>query len=155
MSYDGNYFDLFLHAQDLYILGYYYSSIIICRVATEQALICILFKSGKGWDIYKKNKGNKKLKSIEELAETCRSYALFHNKYPISKISARKVNKISVIASDLVHPKNDIGETELYKKQAMECIDRLQFVINRHLNFIKDTGVTSDYKISDPPKRLK
>ena len=155
MVYDGNYFDLFSHAQELYVLGYYYSAIIICRTATEQALIQILLKTGKGFDIYKQSKGNKKLKSIEHLAETCRSYSLFHGKYPITKIAAKKVNEISVIASNLVHPKNDLHELNTYKKEAIKCMDNLQFVIRRHLNFIKDTGTVSGYKISGSAKRLK
>lgn len=155
MVYDGNYFDLFSHAQELYVLGYYYSSIIICRTATEQALIRILLKVGKGLDIYKQSKGKKKLKSIEQLAETSRSYSLFRGKYPISKIAAKKVNEISILASNLVHPKNDLHELDAYKKEAIKCMDNLQFVIRRHLNFIKDTGTVSGYKISGSAKRLK
>lgn len=155
MVYDGNYFDLFSHAQELYVLGYYYSSIIICRTATEQALIRILLKVGKGLDIYKQAKGKKKLKSIEQLAETCRSHSLFRGKYPISKIAAKKVNEISNLASNLVHPKSDLHELDAYKKEAIKCMDNLQFVIKRHLNFIKDTGKVSGYKISGSAKRLK
>lgn len=155
MVYDGNYFDLFSHAQELYVLGYYYSSIIICRTATEQALIRILLKVGKGLDIYKQAKGKKKLKSIEQLAETCRSHSLFQGKYPISKIAAKKVNEISNLAGNLVHPKNDLHELDAYKKEAIKCMDNLQFVIKRHLNFIKDTGKVSGYKISGSAKRLK
>jgi hypothetical protein len=56
--YDGNYFDLFNHAQGLYILGYYYPTIILCRSAIEQALISILLKSGHPYEIY--IKGSKK-----------------------------------------------------------------------------------------------
>ncbi|MFH1252740.1 MAG: hypothetical protein V1664_00180 [Candidatus Uhrbacteria bacterium] len=155
MVYDGNYFDLFSHAQELYVLGYYYSAIIICRTATEQALIRILLKVGKGMDIYKHIKGKKKLKSIEQLAETCRSHSLFRGKYPISKIAAKKVNEISTLASSLVHPKNDLRELDAYKKEAIKCMDNLQFVIRRYLNFIKDTGTISGYKISGQVKRLK
>lgn len=155
MVYDGNYFDLFSHAQDLYILGYYYSSIIICRTAAEQALIRILLKVGKGFDIYKQTKGKKKIKSIEQLVETCRSHSLFRGKYPISKIAGKKVNEISTIASDLVHPKHDLDELDAYKKEAIKCMDNLQFVIKRHLNFIKDTGTISGYRVSGTAKRLK
>ncbi|MDD2753009.1 MAG: hypothetical protein PHT44_00085 [Candidatus Portnoybacteria bacterium] len=155
MAYDGNYFDLFSHAQELYELGYYYSSIIICRTAAEQALIRILLKAGKGFDIYKQAKGPRKMKSIEQLAETCRSYALFRNKYPISKTAAKKLNEISIIASNLVHPKNDLHELDAYKKESLKCMDHLQFVIKRHLNFIKDTGKVSGYRISGQAKRLK
>ncbi len=155
MVYDGNYFDLFSHAQELYVLGYYYSSIVVCRTATEQALIRILLKVGRGFDIYKQAKDNKKLKSIEHLAETCRSYSLFRGKYPISKIAAKKVNEISTTASNLVHPKHDLYELDAYKKQAIKCMDNLQFVIRHHLNFIKDTGTVSGYRIFGRVKRLK
>lgn len=155
MVYDGNYFDLFSHVQELYVLGYYYSSIIICRTATEQALIRILLKTGKGLEIYKQNKGKRKLKSIEQLAETCRSYSLFRGKYPINKKAAKKVNEISTIASNLVHPKNDLQKLNAYKKDAIKCMDNLQFVIKHHLNFIKDTGKVSGYRISGSAQRLK
>ncbi|MGB0757355.1 MAG: hypothetical protein ACPGO5_02770 [Patescibacteria group bacterium] len=153
--YDGNYFDLFSHAQELYVLGYYYSSIVICRTAAEQALIQILRKSGKGFEIYKRNKGKKKLKSIEQLTTACRSYALFHKKYPINKTAARKANEISVIAGNLVHPKTGLKELDVYKEDALKCMDNLQYIIKNHLNFIKDTGVVSGYKITGSSKRLK
>jgi len=155
MVYDGNYFDLFSHAQELYILGYYYSSIIICRCSAEQALIRILTKVGQGFEIYKQTQGKRKLKSIEQLVATCRSYSLFKNKYPITKVAAKKLNKISKIASQLVHPKNDITELEKYKKTAIQCMDNLQDVIKKHLNFVKDTGVVHGYKFSGSTKRLK
>lgn len=155
MVYDGNYFDLCSHAQELYILGYYYSSIIICRSAAEQALISILLKSGKRFEIYKQDKRKKKLKSIEQLVATCRSYSLFRNKYPINKRSAAKLNEISTIAGDLVHPKHDLDKLESYKKKALKCMDNLQYVIKNHLNFIKDTGVVSGYRFSGSATRLK
>ena len=155
MVYDGNYFDLFSHAQELYILGYYYSSIIICRSAAEQALIQILLKSGKGFDVYKQNKGKKKLKSIEQLVATCRSRSLFRNKYPINKRAAAKQNEISIIAGDLVHSKHDLDKLESYKKKAVKCMDNLQYAIKNHLNFIKDTGVVSGYRFSGSATRLK
>ncbi|MFY9493204.1 MAG: hypothetical protein WAP55_01890 [Minisyncoccia bacterium] len=155
MVYDGNYFDLFSHAQELYVLGYYYSTIIVCRTAAEQALVRILLKVGKGFDIYKRAKGRKKLKSIEQLVETCRSYSLFRGKYPISKISAKKINNISTTASELIHPKHDLHELDVYKKQAERCMDNLQFIISRHLNFIKDTGVVSGYRLGGSAHRLR
>jgi len=155
MVYDGNYFDIFSHAQDLYVLGYYYSSIVVGRTAAEQALISILIKSGKGFDIYRGDKG-RKLKSIERLVESCRSYSLFSNKkYPINKTAAKKLNEISTIASNLVHPKHDLDELKTYKENALKCMDNLQYVIKNHLNFIKDTGVVSGYKNFKPAKRLK
>lgn len=155
MVYDGNYFDIFSHAQELYILGYYYSSIIICRSAAEQALIQILLKKGRGFDIYKQVKRKKKLKSIEQLVATCRSYSLFRDKYPINKKAAAKLNKISTIAGDLVHPKYDLDNLETYKKKVVECMDNLHYVIKNHLNFIKDTGVVSGYKFSGSAARLQ
>lgn len=155
MAYDGNYYDLFLHAQELYILGYYYSSIIICRTAAEQALIRILIKVGKAFDIYKPSKGPKKLKSIEGLVETCRSYKLFKGKYPLSKITASKINQISTLASNLSHPKHELGELDEYKDQALKCMDGVQHLIKHHLNFIKDTGVITGYRIKESTKRLK
>jgi len=155
MVYDGNYFDIFSHAQELYILGYYYSSIIICRSAAEQALITILLKTGKGFDIYKQARGKRKLKSIEGLVKTCRSYSLFRNKYPIDKTAARKLNEISTIASELVHPKYNLDKLEAYKKKALKCMDNLQYVIKNHLNFIKDTGIVSGYKFLGSATRLK
>lgn len=156
MVYDGNYFDLFLHAQELYVLGYYYSATIICRTAAEQALISILTKTGKGNEIYKqKGSGKRRVKSIEQLVATCRSYSLFQKKCPINKNAAKRLNDISTIACDLVHPKHDIIELEFYKKKAIDCMDNLQYVIKKHLNFIKDTGVMSGYKIASSAKRLK
>lgn len=153
--YDGNYFDLFSHAQELYIMGYYYSSITICRAAAEQALVKIILKSGKGFDIYKKVSGKQRLKSIEQLVETCRSYSLFKKKYPINKKSAKNLNDISRIASDLSHLKHNLEELEAYKSQALICMDKLYYVIKNHLNFIKDTGVISGYKIKEPSRRLQ
>lgn len=155
MVYDGNYFDLFSHTQDLYVLGYYYASIIVCRTAAEQALIGILMKVGKGFETYKQGRGKRKLKSIEQLVGTCRSHSLFRRKYPINKIAARKLNEISTIASELVHPKHDIDELDAYKKKAIKCMDNLQYVIKKHLNFIKDTGVVSGYRIVGSAKRLR
>lgn len=158
MVYDGNYFDLFSHAQELYILGYYYSSIIICRSAAEQALISILLKSGKGFEIYRSNKKGirKEIKGIKELVKSCRDNSLFRNKkYPINKISEKKLLEISFTAGDLVHPKHDLDKLESYKKQAVKCMDNLQYVIKNHLNFIKDTGVVSGYKFLGPVTRLK
>lgn len=155
MVYDGNYFDLFHHAQELYVLGYYYSSIIICRTAAEQALIRILIKTGHGLEIYKQEREKRKLKSIEQLVTTCRSYSLFKNKYPINKTAAKKLNQISTLASQLIHPKNDLDELEKYKKDAIKCMDNLQYVIKNHLNFIKDTGTISGYRLAESAKRLK
>jgi len=34
-------------------------------------------------------------------------------------------------------------------------MDNLQYVVKNHLNFIKDTGVVSGYKITGSAKRLK
>lgn len=155
MAYDGNYFDLFFHAQELYVLGYYYTSVIICRTAAEQALISILTKTGHGFEIYKTERGKKKLKSIEQLVATCRSYSLFKKKYPINKTAAKKLNQISTLASKLVHPKIDLDELEQYKKDAIKCMNNLQYVVKNHLNFIKDTGVVSGYSITGSAKRLK
>src|SRR3989338_10466367 len=114
MVYDDNYFDLFSHAQELYILGYYYSSIIICRSAAEQALIQILLKSGKGFDVYKQNKGKKKrmIKGIRDLVKTCRDSKLFGRKFPINKRAESKLLKIAEIANDLVHPKTDLSSLD-------------------------------------------
>src|SRR3989344_8949047 len=114
MVYDGNYFDLFSHAQELYVLGYYYSSIIVCRTAAEQALVRILLKTGNGFDVYKKA-GSRQLKSIENLVTTCRSYSLFRGKYPINKAAGKKLNEISMLASNLSRPKHDLEELEKYK----------------------------------------
>ena len=155
MVYDGNYFDLFSHAQELFVLGYYYSAIIICRTAAEQALVSVLTKTGQGFEIYKSGTGKKKLKSIEELVATCRSFSLFGRKYPINKAAAKKLNDISIVASELVHPKNDLGELVLYKKNAVKCMDNLHYVIKHHLNFVKDTGKVSGYRIAGSNKRLK
>lgn len=157
MAYDGNYFDLFHHAQELYVLGFYYSSIIICRSAAEQALISILTKVGQGLEIYRKNKkGRKEIKGIKELVTSCRDVKNFPTKKcPINKASEKKLMKISYIASDLVHPKHDLEELEAYKKQAIKCMDNLQYVIKNHLNFIKDTGIVSGYRLAGSAKRLK
>jgi len=153
MVYDGNYFDIFVHAQEMFVLGYFYTSVILCRTAAEQALIQILIKSGKGLDIYKR--GTRRLKSIEELVEACRNYSLFGRKPPISKISAKKLNAISTTASELVHPKNDLKGHDSYKEQALDCMDGLYSVIRKHLNFVKDTGVVSGYRLAGNAKRLK
>lgn len=155
MSYDGNYYDLFSHAQDLYILGHYLETIILCRLAAEQALISIIIKSGKAFEIYKNHKGKRKLKSIEELVNTCRSYKLFSKKFPITKLSAAKLNKISTIASKFVHPKFEFEKEDTYKQTALECMDYLQSVIKKHLNFIKDTKITKGYKMIGNSRRLK
>lgn len=153
--YDGNYYDLFSHAQELYILGYYYATITLCRTAAEQALISILVNKGKGFEIYKQTRGKRKLKSIEQLVETCRSYSLFRNKYPINKTAAKKFNEISNIASSLIHPKKDLSSLNDYKPIALKCMDNLDYIIKKHLNFIKDTGVVSGYKIAGSANRLK
>ena len=157
MAYDGNYFDLFHHAQELFVLGFYYSSIIICRSAAEQALIRILTKVGQGLEIYRKNKkGRKEIKGIKELVNSCRNINNFPTrKYPINKTAEKKLMEISYTASDLVHPKHDLDELEAYKKQAIKCMDNLQYVVKNHLNFIKDTGVVSGYRITGSAKRLK
>lgn len=152
--YDGNYFDIFQHAQELYVLGNYYSSTILARTAAEQALIRILEKSGKSLEIYKQERGKRKLKSIEQLVETCRSYSLFRNRYPINKAAARKLNEISNIASDLVHPKHNLETLNMYKMRALKCMDSLHYVISRHLNFVKDTGVVSGYRPAGSARRL-
>lgn len=155
MVYDGNYFDLFSHAEELYVLGYYYSSIIVCRTAAEQALVRILLKTGNRFDIYKKA-GQGHLKSIEGLVKTCRSYSLFRGKYPINKTAARKLNEISNLASNLSHPKHDLEELEKYKVTALKCMDNLHYAIRNHLNFIKDTGVVSGYRVGkNLTKRLR
>ncbi|MDD2625811.1 MAG: hypothetical protein PHR55_03545 [Bacilli bacterium] len=154
MVYDGNYFDLFDHAQGLYILGYYYPVIILCRSAVEQALISILIKSGHPYEIYKK-KGSGNIKSIENLVSTCRSYVLFEKKPLINKTSAKKIGEINRIASDLVHLKQELKTLNSYKKDALLCMDNLHYVIKTHLNFIKDTGVVSGYKITGKTKRLQ
>jgi len=153
--YDGNYYDLFLHAQELYILGYYYATITLCRTAAEQILVSILTNKGKEREIYKQIRGKLKLKSIEGLVKTSRSYSLFHYKYPINKTAAKKLKEISDIASDLVHPKKELSKLDDYKQIALKCMDNLNYVIKKHLNFIKDTGVASDYKIDGSAKRLR
>src|SRR3989344_5469186 len=157
MVYDGNYFDLFTQAQELYVLGYYYSSIIVCRTAAEQALIRILLKVGKGFEIYyPKKKGRKPMiKGIIDLVKTCRDSKLFHGKYPINKTAEKKLNEIAVIANNLVHPKHDLDALDVYKDNTLKCMDNLQYVIKSHLNFIKDTGTFSGYKFSGSAKRLK
>lgn len=158
MVYDGNYFDLFFHAQELYILGYYYSSIIICRSAAEQALVSILLKSGNGFEIYRSNKKGtrREIKGIKELVKSCRDNSLFRNKkYPINKISEKKLLDISFIAGDLVHPKHDLDKLVAYKKKSLKCLDNLQYVIKSHLNFIKDTGVVSGYRFLGSVARLR
>ena len=139
------------------MLGFYYSSIIICRSAAEQALIRILTKVGQGLEIYRKNKkGRKEIKGIKELVNSCRNINNFPTrKYPINKTAEKKLMQISYIASDLVHPKHDLDELEAYKKQSIKCMDNLQYVVKNHLNFIKDTGVVSGYKITGSAKRLK
>jgi len=158
MVYDGNYFDLFSHAQELYVLGYYYSSIIICRCAAEQALIRILTKVGQGFEIYRNNKNGrrKEIKGIKGLVKSCRDVKLFHDKKcPINKAAENKLMEISYIAGDLVHPKHDLDKLDAYKKQAIKCMDNLQYVIKSHLNFVKDTGVVSGYQITGSANRLK
>ena len=152
MCYDGNYFDLFSHAQDLFILGHYFETIQLCRIATEQALLSILAKSGNIKSAYRN--GNK-IKSIEGLVEACRNKKLFPKKFPIDKISAKKLNKISNKAGDLTHLKLELVEEDKYKEDALFCMDNLSSVIKKHLNFIKDTKQTSGYKISGKAKRLK
>lgn len=155
MVYDGNYYDLFLHAQDLYVLGYYYAAITLCRTAAEQALVSILINKGKGLEIYKRTRNKQKLKSIEQLVETCRRYSLFRSKYPINKTAASKLNEISNIASALVHPKQELSKLDEYKPMVIKCMDNLDYVIRKHLNFVKDTGVVSGYKIVGSAKRLR
>lgn len=155
MVYDGNYFDIFMHAQELYELGYYYSSAMLTRTAAEQALIRVLEKCGKGLEIYKQERGKRKLKSIEQLVATCRSHSLFRRRCPINKAAARKLNEIASIASELIHPKHDLEPLDAYKEHAISCMDNLQYVISKHLNFVKDTGVVSGYKLTGSTKRLK
>lgn len=157
MVYDGNYFDLFFHAQELYVLGHYYASTIICRSAAEQALISILTKVGKGFEIYYPKKDGKKplIKGIKDLVKTCRDVKLFRGKYPINSTSEKKLTEIASIANDLVHPKQDLNLSDFYKNNAIKCMDNLQYVIKKHLNFVKDTGKVSNYKISSSVKRLK
>lgn len=157
MVYDGNYFDLFSHAQELYVLGYYYSSIVVCRTAAEQALIRILVKVGKGLEIYYSKKNGRKpmIKGIRDLVKTCRDPKLFRGKYPINKTAEKKLNEIAITANDLVHPKHDLDALDVYKDNALKCMDGLQYVIKNHLNFIKDTGTVSGYRISGQVKRLK
>jgi len=157
MVYDGNYFDLFNHAQELYVLGYYYSSIIVCRTAAEQALIRILLKVGKGFEIYylKKKRRKPMIKGIKDLVKTCRDPKLFHGKYPINKTAEKKLNGIAITANDLVHPKHSLAVLDAYKDNALKCMDDLQYVIKNHLNFIKDTDTVSGYKVSGSAKRLK
>lgn len=157
MVYDGNYFDLFSHAQELYVLGYYYSSIIVCRTAAEQALIRILLKIGNGFEIYypKKKGGKPMIKGIKDLVKTCRDSKLFRSKYPINKTAGKKLAEIGVTANDLVHPKHDLDALDVYKGSALRCMDNLQYVIKNHLNFLKDTGKVSGYRISGQVKRLK
>lgn len=157
MVYDGNYFDLFSHAQDLYVLGYYYSSIVVCRTAAEQSLVSILSKVGKAFDKYYTKKEGRKpmIKGIRDLVKTCRNKKIFHNKFPINRTSEKKLLQIATIANDLVHPKRDLDELEIYKKSALQCMDNLQYIIKNHLNFVKDTGKVSGYKIKGQAKRLK
>ena len=157
MVYDGNYFDLFSHAQELYMLGYYYASIVVCRTAAEQALIRILSKVGKGFEIYypKKNGRKRMIKGIRDLVKTCRERKLFGRKFPINKTAENKLLKIAEIANDLVHPKSDLSTLENYKRDALKCMDNLQYVIKNHLNFVKDTGIVSGYRFSGSAKRLK
>lgn len=157
MVYDGNYFDLFFHAQELYILGHYYASAIVCRSAAEQALISILTKVGKGFEIYYTKKEGKRpmIKGIKDLVKTCRDEKLFYGKYPINHTSEKKLTEIALIANDLVHPKQDLSLSDFYKNDALKCMDNLQYVIKKHLNFVKDTGQVSGYKISGSAKRLK
>lgn len=157
MVYDGNYFDLFFHAQELYILGYYYSSAVICRSAAEQALISILTKVGKGFEIYypKKEGKNRMVKGIKDLVETCRNAKLFTGKCPINATAEKKLIEIARIANDLVHPKQDISTSDSYKYKALKCMENLQYVIKKHLNFVKDTGNVSGYRFTGSTKRLK
>ncbi|MFA5030365.1 MAG: hypothetical protein WC495_02135 [Patescibacteria group bacterium] len=157
MVYDGNYFDLFSHAQELYVLGYYYSSIVICRTAAEQALIRILLKVGKGFEIYypKKKSGRLIVKGIRDLVKTCRDSKLFHGKYPINKTADKKLCEIAATANDLVHPKHELNALDVYKGNALKCMDNLQYVIKHHLNFIKDTGAVSGYRLTGSAKRLR
>ncbi len=157
MVYDGNYFDLFFHAQELYILGYYYTSAIICRSAAEQALISILNKVGKGFEIYYPKKDGKKpmIKGIKDLVETCRDTKLFSGKCLINVIAGKKLMEIAQIANDLIHPKQDINTSDFYKNSALKCMENLQYVIKKHLNFVKDTGNVSGYKFAGSVRRLK
>lgn len=158
MVYDGNYFDLFVHAQELYVLGYYYASVVVCRSAAEQALMSILLKSGKSFDIYYDRKPGKKAamaKGIKDLVSACRDKDLFPVKFPITKVSESKLMEIAAIANDLVHLKSDLAELDAYKKDALRCMGNLFFVIKRHLNFVKDTGKVSGFRASGKAKRLK
>ncbi len=158
MSYDGNYFDLFIHAQELYILGYYYSSIVMSRIAAEQALVRILIKVGKALDIYKPTKPGKRkdLKGIYQLVETCRDKVIFSDKkYPINTTSAKKLLQIADMGNALVHTKSNLDTLNTYKGQALLCMDNLQYIIKNHLNFVSDTKMVSGYKPGSKSTRLK
>lgn len=157
MSYDGNYFDLFTRAQKLYEIGDYYSSIVICRIASEQAVIRILVKSGKIFDAYRDTKQGKSedLKGIKELVDTCFDQKIFKNKkYPINRISKKKLIEIAHTANDLVHSKVNLQNMDSYKETALKCMDNLHYVIKNHLNFIKDTKVVSGYRHKGKSNRL-
>lgn len=154
MVYDGNYFDLFIQAQEFYILGYFYSSIVMCRIAAEQALVNIFITKGNAFEIYKRDKsaeGKLMLKGIYALVKSCRK----QKKPLINKASEKKLKDIADLANDLVHPKNNLTEMDKYKKSAVKCMDNLNYVIRMHLNFVKDTKIVSGYKFSRMVKRLK
>ncbi|MFA4999825.1 MAG: hypothetical protein WC545_00480 [Patescibacteria group bacterium] len=159
MVYDGNYFDLFIKAQEFYILGDFYPSIVMCRIAAEQALVNILINKGSVFEIYKKEgksgAGGKPMsKGIYALVKSCRNKNLF-KKLLINKTAEKKLTDIADLANELVHPKNDLAEMDKYKKAAVKCMDNLNYVIKTHLNFVKDTKTVSDYKFSRVVTRLK
>lgn len=157
LVYDGNYFDLFTHAQELYILGYYFASTVVCRIAAEQMLVTTLAKSGKATEIYEPFKQGrpKRLKGIYDLITTCRDSSLFGRKYPIGKTAERRLKRVANAGNNLVHPKTELDESDAYKQTALQCMDDLSYAIKRHLNFVKDTGVVSGYRPSGTVKRLK
>lgn len=87
---------------------------------------------------------------------SCRNKNNFPTKKcPVNKTAEKKLMTISYIANDLVHPKHDLNELEAYKNQAIKCMDNLHYVIKNHLNFVKDTGVVSGYRLTGSAKRLK
>lgn len=156
LVYDGNYFDLFTHAQQLYILGHYFAATVICRIAAEQMLVMTLIKSGKGNEIFEPVKPGKpkRLKGIYDLIATCRDRSLFGSKYPIGKTAEKRLKRIANSGNNLVHLKAELDESNAYKQTALQCMDDLSYAIKRHLNFVKDTGTVSGYRFSGPAKRL-
>jgi hypothetical protein len=157
LVYDGNYFDLFTHAQQLYILGHYFAATVVCRIAAEQMLVTMLIKSGKATEIFEPIKPNKpkRLKGIYDLIATCRDRSLFGNKYPIGKTAEKRLKRIANAGNSLVHLKTELDESNAYKQTALQCMDDLSYAIKRHLNFVKDTGTVSGYRFGGSTKRLK